>query len=128
MTPQSAAEVHFDAHSYNVYDPACPSRAVLEHVTSRWGVLVLAALREGTFRFSALRRRVSGVSEKMLSQTLRSLESDGFVARRDHRSVPPHVDYTLTPTGEEIATLVSQLVDWVENHVPAPQTYTAPRD
>ncbi|RFA11818.1 transcriptional regulator [Subtercola boreus] len=119
MTPQLAARLEDNDH-YDVYDPGCPSRAVLDHVTSRWGVLVLAALRDGTLRFSALRRRVGGVSEKMLSQTLRNLESDGFVTRHDHRSAPPHVDYTLTPTGEEIANLLTQLVTWVENHVPPP--------
>ena len=101
---------------FDVYDPGCPSRAVLEHVTSRWGVLILGALRENTFRFGELRRRVGGVSEKMLSQTLRLLEMDGFVLRNDHGTVPPRVDYSLTPTGREIASLISQLVEWVESN------------
>jgi DNA-binding HxlR family transcriptional regulator len=75
----------------------CPSRGVLDHVTSRWGVLALVALRDGTLRFSELRRRIGGVSEKMLAQTLQALEEDGFVLRTAHPEVPPRVDYRLTP-------------------------------
>ncbi|MBP6901544.1 MAG: helix-turn-helix transcriptional regulator [Burkholderiaceae bacterium] len=99
---------------------ACPSRAVLQHVTSRWGVLVLATLLvEGTQRFSALRRRIGGVSEKMLSQTLKELEGDGFVQRVVHASVPPQVDYRLTPLGRQVAGLVRELADWIEASLPA---------
>ncbi|WUK17058.1 helix-turn-helix transcriptional regulator [Kitasatospora sp. NBC_00374] len=92
----------------------CPSRGVLEHVTSRWGVLVLAALMERGYRFSELRRRVAGVSEKMLAQTLQNLERDGFVLRVAHPVIPPRVDYSLTPLGGEAAQLVSDLAHWVE--------------
>ncbi|TNF27773.1 MAG: transcriptional regulator [Deltaproteobacteria bacterium] len=103
----------------NVNAAACPSRHVLEHVTSRWGVLVLAALCGETLRFSALRRRIEGVSEKMLAQTLRALERDGFVRRVVHPVIPPHVEYSLTPTGREVAERVSALARWVEGHLPA---------
>ncbi|MCX5211193.1 helix-turn-helix transcriptional regulator [Kitasatospora sp. NBC_00240] len=105
----------------DVYDRMCPSRGVLEHVTSRWGVLVLAALSERGYRFSELRRRVSGVSEKMLAQTLQTLERDGFVLREAHPVIPPRVDYSLTPLGEEAAELVSTLAHWSERQVPAVQ-------
>ncbi|MFF0411844.1 winged helix-turn-helix transcriptional regulator [Kitasatospora sp. NPDC004745] len=98
----------------DVYDRMCPSRGVLEHVTSRWGVLVLIALRERGYRFSELRRRVSGVSEKMLAQTLQTLERDGFVLREAHPVIPPRVDYSLTPLGLEAAEYVSALAHWVE--------------
>ncbi len=98
--------------------PACPSRGVLEHVTSRWGVLVLIALLEGTHRFSELRRKVAGVSEKMLSQTLQALEQDGFVYREVHPVIPPHVEYRLTPMGEEVATRVEVLAEWIEDSLP----------
>ncbi|MFI5644359.1 winged helix-turn-helix transcriptional regulator [Kitasatospora sp. NPDC051705] len=98
----------------DVYDRTCPSRGVLEHVTSRWGVLVLIALRERGYRFSELRRRVSGVSEKMLAQTLQTLERDGFVLREAHPVIPPRVDYSLTPLGLEAAEYVSALAHWVE--------------
>ncbi|WP_121174400.1 helix-turn-helix domain-containing protein [Streptomyces sp. 1114.5] len=98
----------------DVYDRDCPSRGVLEHVTSRWGVLVLVALRERGYRFSELRRRVSGVSEKMLAQTLQNLERDGLVLRVAHPVIPPRVDYSLTPLGQEAAEHVSALAHWVE--------------
>ncbi|MCX4754507.1 winged helix-turn-helix transcriptional regulator [Kitasatospora purpeofusca] len=98
----------------DIYDRMCPSRGVLEHVTSRWGVLVLVALRERGYRFSELRRRVSGVSEKMLAQTLQTLERDGFVLREAHPVIPPRVDYSLTPLGLEAAEYVSALAHWVE--------------
>lgn len=92
----------------------CPSREVLKHVTSQWGVLVLIVLQRGTHRFSELRRRIGGVSERMLAQTLQLLEADGFVARRAYPVVPPHVEYSLTPLGEEVAERVRVLADWIE--------------
>jgi len=101
----------------NLYAPACPSRGVLDHVTSRWGVLVLVALREGTHRFSELRRRVGGVSEKMLSQTLQALEADGFVRRELFPEIPPRVEYSLTPLGEEVAVRVEALAAWIEGNL-----------
>lgn len=97
---------------------ACPSREVLKHVTSRWGVLVLMALRPGTRRFSELRRTIGGVSERMLAQTLQWLEGDGLVDRRAFAVVPPHVEYTLTPLGQEAAERVQSLADWIEVSLP----------
>ncbi|MFG2403298.1 winged helix-turn-helix transcriptional regulator [Streptomyces brevispora] len=97
----------------------CPSRGVLEHVTSRWGVLVLAALLERSYRFSELRREVGGVSEKMLAQTLRTLERDGFVDRDAKPVIPPRVDYTLTDVGREAAEQVWGLARWSERHLDA---------
>ncbi|XCM84087.1 helix-turn-helix domain-containing protein [Kitasatospora sp. HUAS MG31] len=96
----------------------CPSRVVLEHVTSKWGVLILIALAEREHRFSELRRRVAGVSEKMLAQTLQTLERDGFVHREAHPVIPPRVDYRLTPLGVEAAGMVSALAHWVESRTP----------
>lgn len=101
-----------------VFAAACPSRAILNHVTSRWGVLVLVALLEGTHRFSELRRKIGGVSEKMLAQTLVQLEQDGFVDRVSYPVVPPHVEYSLTPLGKQIGTQVDSLVDWIEINLP----------
>lgn len=97
---------------------ACPSREVLKHMTSRWGVLVLIALLPGTHRFSDLRRKVSGVSERMLAQTLQWLEGDGLVDRKAYKIVPPHVEYTLTPLGHEAAVKVRDLADWIEISFP----------
>lgn len=102
----------------DVFSDACPSREVLLHATSRWGVLVLVALRDGMHRFSDLRRKIKGISEKMLAQTLKGLESDGFVKREAKPVVPPHVEYTLTPMGEEISIRVEALADWIELNLP----------
>ena len=97
----------------------CPSREVLKHVTSRWGVLVLIALEDvETRRFSQLRRAIGGVSERMLAQTLQWLEADGLLLRTAHDVVPPHVDYRLTPLGIEAAEKVRLLADWIETSLP----------
>lgn len=96
----------------------CPSREILKHVTSQWGVLVLVVLMEGTHRFSELRRKIGGVSEKMLAQTLQQLEKDGFVDRLSHPVVPPHVEYSLTALGKEIGQQVESLTDWIEINLP----------
>jgi DNA-binding HxlR family transcriptional regulator len=109
-------------HEPDVMVAACPSRRVLNHVTSRWGVLVLIALRQKTLRFSALRRQIGGVSERMLAQTLQTLEADGFVKRRPFDVIPPHVEYSLSPLGEEVAGKVSELTHWIEanlNRIPS---------
>lgn len=97
----------------------CPSREVLKHLTSRWGVLVMIVLLPGTQRFSALRRSIEGISERMLSQTLQWLEADGMVHRHVYNTVPPHVEYTLTPLGREAAEKVRDLADWIEINLPA---------
>lgn len=105
-------------HVPNVLHPACPSRQVLGHLTSRWGALILVALAGKTMRFSALRRALGNVSERMLAQTLQGLEADGMVKRVAHDVVPPHVDYSLTEIGEEAAGLVTGLAHWVERRLP----------
>ncbi|SFT94264.1 DNA-binding transcriptional regulator, HxlR family [Kosakonia arachidis] len=102
----------------NLFAEQCPSRDVLKHVTSRWGVLILVALRDGTHRFSDLRRKMGGVSEKMLSQSLQWLELDGFINRVAYPVVPPHVEYSLTPLGEEVSEKVAALANWIELNIP----------
>lgn len=97
----------------NVFVPNCPSRVLLDHVTSRWGVLVLIALSAGTMRWSEIRRRLQGVTEKMLAQTLHTLEADRLVLREAHPVIPPWVDYSLTSRGREVAALLQPLVEWV---------------
>ena len=97
----------------DVFDSNCPSRTILDHVTSKWAVLVLAALRDGPLRFSALRRTIGGVSEKMLAQTLRTLESDGFLDREVAPTTPPQVTYSLTALGAELTERVTGLVEWI---------------
>lgn len=102
----------------DVFTVGCPSREVMKHVTSSWGVLVLIGLQAGTLRFSGLRRRVAGVSERMLSQTLHWLEADGLVKRRAYPVMPPHTEYSLTPLGREAAERVASLADWIEDRLP----------
>ena len=96
-----------------VVDTACPvTRSLVEHATSKWGVLVLLELLDGTRRWSELKRAVTGVSEKMLIQTLQTLEADGLVDRVALPVVPPHVEYSLTASGRDAALLVEPLVAW----------------
>ncbi|MET8245859.1 helix-turn-helix domain-containing protein [Streptomyces sp. NPDC005202] len=102
---------------YNVFAKVCPSRGTLEHVTGRWGALTLGALYEGSLRFNELRRRVDGVSEKMLSQTLHALERDGLVHREAQPTNPPRVDYELTPLGREVAERLLALIHCVEGRM-----------
>jgi DNA-binding HxlR family transcriptional regulator len=102
----------------DVFAAPCPSREILSHVSSRWGVLILIALRGGTHRFSELRRKMGGVSEKMLAQSLKALAEDGFVLRVSYPVVPPFVEYSLTPMGMEVAERVAALVDWIETNLP----------
>jgi DNA-binding HxlR family transcriptional regulator len=102
----------------NVMAADCPSRIVLQHVTSRWGGLVMIALQTGKHRFSGLRRAVGGVSERMLAQTLQQLEGDGLVERRAFDVVPPHVEYRLTPLGAEVAAHVVALARLIEDSLP----------
>jgi DNA-binding HxlR family transcriptional regulator len=102
----------------NVCDANCPSRIVLDHVTSRWGTLILLVLLDGTHRFSELARTIGGVSEKMLAQTLQTLEADGLVLRTVYPTIPPKVEYCLTPLGHQAALHVRTLTNWVEENLP----------
>jgi DNA-binding HxlR family transcriptional regulator len=102
----------------DVMAAACPSREILNHLTSRWGVLILIALLPGTQRFGQLRRLINGVSERMLAQTLQALEGDGMLQRHDYKTVPPHVEYSLTPLGREAAQKIRDLADWIEFNLP----------
>lgn len=112
----------------NLFAERCPSRDVLKHVTSRWGVLILVALRDGTHRFSDLRRKIGGVSEKMLAQSLQALEQDGFIHRVSYPVVPPHVEYSLTPLGEEVSEKVAALADWIEVNLPVVMAQQLPEE
>lgn len=107
-----------DGLAFDVFSRRCPSRATLEHVTGRWGSLTLGALYESGCRFNELRRRVDGVSEKMLSQTLHALERDGLVHRHAHPVNPPRVDYELTSLGRDVAGQLFGLIQLLEGRMP----------
>ncbi|MFE2290854.1 winged helix-turn-helix transcriptional regulator [Streptomyces sp. NPDC059452] len=95
----------------------CPARTVLNHVSSRWGVLILAALQDGPMRFYVLRDRIGGISEKMLSQNLRVFVRDGLIAREVEPTVPPQVTYALTPLGRELSATLNGLVEWITHRI-----------
>ena len=118
MSPETNAQKTLSQLGANVLAAECPSRQVLSHLTSRWGTLVMLVLLTGTHRFSALRRRIGGVSERMLAQTLQQLESDGFVHRQVYDVVPPHVEYSLTPLGREAGAHLAALTGWIEDALP----------
>ncbi|MFW5416449.1 helix-turn-helix transcriptional regulator [Nocardiopsis sp. CNT-189] len=101
-----------------VFDPDCPARTVLDHVTGRWGVLILRTLTGGPVRFAGLRDRIGGISEKMLSQTLRTLARDGLVERTVEPTAPPQVSYSLTALGAELTEPLGELVDWIARRAP----------
>lgn len=102
----------------DLLSPNCPSRSVLKHVTSQWGFLVMISLENRTLRFSELRRKVAGISERMLAQTLQNLEHDGLISRVAYDVVPPHVEYSLTELGVGAAAKVRALADWIEASIP----------
>ncbi|GAA2077050.1 winged helix-turn-helix transcriptional regulator [Microbacterium hatanonis] len=96
-----------------VFSEGCSTRTVLDHIMSKWGVLVLSSLSDGTLRWGALRRAIDGISEKMLASTLKTLCDDGLVHRESFPSVPPHVEYSLTPLGRDLMERMLPLVEWV---------------
>jgi DNA-binding HxlR family transcriptional regulator len=114
----AAARTQEGAEYYDVFASTCPSRPVLEHVTGRWGSLTLAALADGPRRFNDLRRRVDGVSQKVLAQTLQTLERDGFVERTVHSTFPLHVEYSLTPMGQSLADRLLDFLSHLQSQMP----------
>ncbi|MGP4100224.1 winged helix-turn-helix transcriptional regulator [Nonomuraea sp. KM90] len=102
---------------HDVYAAQCPCRDVLDLLANKWSALAVGALEEGPQRFGALQRRLEGVSPKVLTQTLRRLEENGFVDRTIYPAVPLHVEYSLTELGHGVAGPLSQLRSWVENHL-----------
>ncbi|UXY16352.1 helix-turn-helix transcriptional regulator [Chitiniphilus purpureus] len=103
----------------DVYSANCPSRAALALIGSKWALLIVPLLAEQPVRNNELMRRIEGISQKMLTQTLRELERNGLVERHDHRTVPPHVEYRLTPLGHSLSSTLVVLDRWAEQHYPA---------
>ena len=103
--------------AWNAYNALCPTRQVLNRIADKWTVLVVSSLESGTKRFSVLRREIDGVSQKMLTQTLRGLERDGLVTRKIYATVPPKVEYSLTPLGNTLVVLLRSIRVWSETHI-----------
>ena len=102
---------------YDVYDARCPTRQALDRIADKWSALIVGLLAERPHRFGELRRKIGGISQKMLTQTLRSLEADGLVSRRAFPTVPVTVEYALTPLGETLVAPLASIRDWAERHI-----------
>ena len=102
----------------SVMDAQCPSRLVLDRIADKWTALIIQILARGTIRYATLQREIGGISQKMLTQTLRSLERDGLVSRKVHPVVPPKVEYTLTPLGRTLIEPLHAICRWSEKHLP----------
>jgi DNA-binding HxlR family transcriptional regulator len=113
LTRRKSAEVYVSS----VYNRECPTRVVLDRLADKWTVLVIGQLAAGTMRFAELRRAVDGISQKMLTSTLRDLERDGLVKRQLYASVPPKVEYSLTPLGSSLINKMQGLCLWAEDHI-----------
>lgn len=105
-------------NSFNALSARCPAREILARVADKWTVLVLSVLSKRTTRFNELRRKVDGITQKVLTDTLRDLERLGLVSRRIYAEVPPRVEYSLTPLGTSLVTLIDQVKAWTETHAP----------
>ncbi len=102
----------------DLYNPLCPTRSIIDHVSSVWGAVLLKALTENkTMRFAELRRQIEGISEKMLAQTLRNFERDGLITRTSYPVKPPKVEYSLTPLGRDCSAHVITFCSFIEDHM-----------
>jgi DNA-binding HxlR family transcriptional regulator len=102
---------------WDIYNERCPTRIVLDRIADKWTVLIVGALNGKTKRFGELRRAIGGVSQKMLTQTLRGLERDGLVFRKVYASVPPKVEYSLTDLGRTLVGILNAIGEWAETHI-----------
>jgi DNA-binding HxlR family transcriptional regulator len=106
----------------------CQARTILERIGDKWAIYIVAGLGDGPLRFSELNRSIDGITARMLTVTLRGLERDGIVTRTVHASVPPRVDYELTPLGRTLLVTIGQLVSWAEEHMAEVETARAGYD
>jgi DNA-binding HxlR family transcriptional regulator len=113
------------ASKASVMNSTCASREALDRIADKWTALIIRVLADGTRRHSELRREIGGISQKMLTQTLRSLERDGLVTRKIHPVVPPMVEYSLTPLGKSLTEPLEAICRWAEKHLPELQAARA---
>jgi DNA-binding HxlR family transcriptional regulator len=104
---------------WNIYDENCPTRLMLDRIADKWTVLIIGRLAMGTQRFGELRRDIGGISPKVLTQKLRELERDGILTRKIYPTIPPRVDYSITPLGHTLIELVDAIRVWAESHIEA---------
>jgi DNA-binding HxlR family transcriptional regulator len=102
---------------WDVFNSHCPTRQVLDRIADKWSILIIRRLANGTMRFAQLRRSIDGISQKVLTNTLRGLERDGIITRRVYASVPPKVEYTLTEFGRSLSGFVAGICDWAEANI-----------
>jgi DNA-binding HxlR family transcriptional regulator len=107
------------APQWNIYNDKCPTRMALNRIADKWTVMIVGRLAKGTLRFGELRREILGVSQKMLTQTLRGLERDGLVTRQVFATIPPKVEYSLTPLGRTLIKVLEQIRGWAEGNIEA---------
>jgi DNA-binding HxlR family transcriptional regulator len=116
-TATAAQRRHRAREEFDAYLATCPSRQLLDRLTDKWVTLILSALADGEQRYSELSRTIAGVSQKMLTQTLRNLERDGILIRSITPAVPVRVSYRLTPLGRSLLPIVQSIKDWAEKHM-----------
>jgi DNA-binding HxlR family transcriptional regulator len=104
---------------WNVYNELCPTRLVLHRIADKWTVMIVGRLATGTMRFGEIKREIGGISQKVLTQTLRGLERDGLVSRKVHPEIPPRVEYSLTPLGRTLVGVLEQIRTWAESNIEA---------
>jgi DNA-binding HxlR family transcriptional regulator len=122
MPTRTAAQLREEAaREYDAFLASCPARQLLDRISDKWVTLILTALADGPQRYSDLSRRIAGVSQKMLTQTLRNLERDGVIIRSITPAVPVRVSYRLTPLGESLLPVMRAVKDWAEAHMPEVQ-------
>lgn len=102
---------------YDVYNQNCPSRQALEIISDKWTILIVNLLARNTYRFGELKRQVGGISQKVLTQTLRMLEKNGFVLRKNYQTLPLKVEYSLTPLGLSLSAVFNLITDWAEQNI-----------
>ncbi len=113
---------------WDVFNGQCPTRQVLDRIADKWSVLIIRKLTDGTMRFAQLRRAIDGISQKVLTNTLRGLERDGIVTRRIYASVPPRVEYSLTELGRSLCEMVASICGWAEGNIERVQAARAVYD
>ena len=103
--------------NWDIYNKNCPTRQVLNRIADKWTVLVVGSLAQDTKRFSELKKEITGISQKMLTQTLRGMQRDGLITRKVYPTVPPKVEYTLTELGMSLISMISDIRDWAEGNI-----------